>query len=213
MSERHAIQNPLLVLRLQERLGLRHGHVVPTLNPQLQGVIIVDDLRQSPVSSARGIINCAGAIEAVGDIGPPLLYGTVALHNPTGSGIIARVRRLIIAETGATAAVAVGLGLPPLAPLSTPNGFQLHSPPGVIGFPLDRSTCLIENSQQPVFIGGTGSSIVFYPNMATNTERQIDFPTPGVSLLPGGALSVMISSSSAELGCSFLWDEEPLASA
>jgi hypothetical protein len=93
------IQTPSPGRRLQLGLNLEGPPPTPTLNPELQPIVIVDDYRTLDFQSAAYERPCAylGSIGAVAG-----QYSRSVLVNPTGSGYLVRVTGL---QSGPIAAV------------------------------------------------------------------------------------------------------------
>lgn len=85
--EANKVQKPELLRSMAQRLGMRQMHVAPTVAPEVQPVIVLEDLsRQAQQTKAR-----FAAFVAVGGTGTP--NPTWILFNPPTSGRIVSPRR------------------------------------------------------------------------------------------------------------------------
>lgn len=92
MATFNQIQRPDLLQRLTKRLGLNERAPVSTLQPELQAVVLLEDLStQSPFVQPTGrLASATGLATAV--VGQ---FSQFELENPAGSGIVAVVRRIM----------------------------------------------------------------------------------------------------------------------
>jgi len=93
---RGLIQNPDIQRLLTRRLDIKQGAVAPTMAPELQGVIVVADLRDDPAQHqlTRVPYHFGG-----GQVAVAAQVGYLELTNPAGSGVLVRIKRFIASTT------------------------------------------------------------------------------------------------------------------
>lgn len=93
MPTHNLVQNPELIRRITNGLGLRQAHVTPAVNEGIQVVVIADDLRGGSVPSAldSSRFSCGTEQTRAGEDGHT---AATQLRNPIDSKVIARVRSL-----------------------------------------------------------------------------------------------------------------------
>jgi hypothetical protein len=96
VPEHNIIQRPELLRRLQQRMGMRQMHVAPAMNEGVQPVVILDDLTLVPSNVVPTFLGTAYRI------GTAAAYSCNVLHNPPGSGVIAKIKRWLFTSIGAT---------------------------------------------------------------------------------------------------------------
>jgi len=88
---RGLIQTPDTQTRLSKRFGIRERVTAPTLAPELQPVVIVDDVFNVPDYASTTRRACIGRKSVAANVGQ---VGSVWLRNPLGSGVLAIVKRM-----------------------------------------------------------------------------------------------------------------------
>jgi hypothetical protein len=119
-------RNPLWSRLIQQGSGVKTRQVAPLLEPSIQPIIIVDDLRVS--GSGRRI---GWAATALDNAGTATNYPYLAVWNPVGSGVVAHVTRARVADrsglTGHSALVSLQLSLNVTYPGGGFNVYQTDS--------------------------------------------------------------------------------------
>ena len=101
--------NPIWTRSLQQASGIKHRDIAPTLAPEIQPVVIVEDLTKTVDSDTQPRF-CWGAQTGLGGDGLSLV-GFVCLRNPAGSGVLMRVKRGVYACTTASTEIRLTLNV------------------------------------------------------------------------------------------------------
>lgn len=216
MAEHNLIQKPDLLRGLQQATGVRQAHIVPSLADNVQPVIVIEDTRRFPGSKPYEF---AGARHIAGDgaVNGP----TIALSNPTGSGVVAHLRGIILACQPSVAAaltmtfqIQIDTNPAGAAPTRT-RGARLIYPitgaiPGVDLTNAGRSTaCEVQGRQETVIT--TYLYEAWFPDYGrvelneNNWARQF-------FLLPGGRILASIRDVTIDLYANFIWEEIEIGS-
>src|SRR5262249_53525433 len=91
---RRLIQNPDIQRLLRQRLDIKGASSAPTIAPELQGVIITADLTKDPSQALTRPSYMAGGTQAA----VAAQAGYLELTNPSGSGVLVRIRRCIVSN-------------------------------------------------------------------------------------------------------------------
>jgi hypothetical protein len=119
VPEYNLIQRGDLILRLQQMLGVRQAHVVPSLAETVQAVVIMGDVRDE--GSSRVVARDAWGEDAQGSF--PANAAQVALANPLGSNVIITLKeaRVQCPEATLAAVQRIAFGLEIAGDLGTPS--------------------------------------------------------------------------------------------
>lgn len=128
-------RNPLWSALIQRASGVKTRAVSPLLEPSIQPVVLVDDLRVSQTGKRYG-----WAATALDNAGTATNYPYLAVWNPVGSGVVAHVTRARVADgsplTGHTAIVSLQLALNVTYPGGGFNSYETDSRGGLTSGPL-----------------------------------------------------------------------------
>lgn len=92
--QHNLIQRPDLIMRLQKFLGVRQAHVTPSLADSVVPIIIMGDVRDEDRTAVVDV-GCVGQSQYAAGVG---LFSTFQFQNPAGSGIYARVERIVLRD-------------------------------------------------------------------------------------------------------------------
>lgn len=128
--EQGVIQAPEITRQLQQRLGVRGMHVTPTLEPTVQPVVVVEDLRT--VAPLLQVPYAAWA-RVVGD--GLIAFQFITLFNLAGSQRRMRVRKVWVepAQSGIQDVMNIAVGF--ASGISSPQAVKVGIPQHVVQFP------------------------------------------------------------------------------
>jgi hypothetical protein len=215
------IQNPELLQRLRERLGVRQAHFLPTLAEGVHAVVIAEDLSRrsgSLIQHAHGMV--AGQ---TGDSGTRM--SSAMLYNPLNSGIKVQVRRIMVnpeASSGLPVNYSVNLAFFVAGytaadfPTNGSEFFQdtTYSHAGFPNITLIKYPVAQVLGGRSVFLGVNVVGWKNDPNYPSSMQpRVVEFES--FVLTPGSGAVVQSGSTQLtdQLKASFQWSEEPLAQA
>lgn len=99
MAQFNLIQRPDLNDRLVRALGIRERAPAPNLSPEVQAVILLEDLTTSSPFQRSLMRECAG----IGTAGPVAgQYSAIVVSNPAGSGSVIRIDSITAWASAAT---------------------------------------------------------------------------------------------------------------
>jgi len=191
------IQRGDIANRLIRRFGLKQRSPAPELNRSVQPVVIVDDIRESTEYEFRTSRHCMGSV-SVGALAAN--NSQVSLKNPTGSGIIARVRQLwISSEALSRPAVLLNQGTLTTLFGSTVKAF-LDSRLGIAtsGVPI----CQLRSLQS---VAAPGPQLLDDHFLLAATVRLL--PHVQIILNPGDQLTVHNQTLNASIFATYYWVE------
>lgn len=101
-TEHNIIQNPEILRRMQQGLGMRQAHVAPVLGEGLQPVVIVEDLTRARDQEAIRWVMSAQLTTTSDTVNA--YRSTADFLNPIGSGVRLRIKWFMMEGIGITAA-------------------------------------------------------------------------------------------------------------
>jgi len=217
--EHNIVQNPELIRRLQQFLGLRQAHVAPALSDGVMPVVILGDVGQR--REFGGFVS-AGTQSQDGN---GVLFSTAALTNPIGSGVKARVKRMYVSCIGSgsqNAQYNFSFTSPPAGLNGAPgnNGFedggsiQDHSPgnPDAAFYPVRHTPRCFAGGGR--IAAATQVTPLFTVNVNDINTALYLWEFENLTIYGGMALTLQAVSNLAvfgHIGVSWEWSEEPLS--
>jgi len=211
--EANKLQRPELARLLQQRLGLKQSHTIPTIGSELLPIIVVDDLTQQAVRPEYWCAQFASIVNT--GVNPSNWY----LINPPGSAILAKPKRwsfspghgsvmnMCLPQIGTPPPIAVKGGRRLVAGTQVPTDI---SPTTTGGFPAVLSLYSGE-------VGGVPPPTFYeqYMNDSITTPGAHDpymFEMPKLLLYPGSALQLFLDASPVGVDTDLYieWTEEQL---
>lgn len=191
MPQYNLIQRPDLNDRLVRSLGIRERAPAPSLSPEVQAVILLEDLTTSSPFERSLMRECGGFITAGPVAGQ---YSGIAINNPAGSGCVIRFDR---AQVWAAAASRIDIG-PWAQAVPAGTGSRYFMDPRFGGQPTGqlRNGTSIVTPVNPV----TG-----WYEVAANTP--VDLDRLGIIIPPGYMAGISLATVNVMLSACLRWVE------
>jgi hypothetical protein len=187
------IQNATIQRRLMDRLQIKERGPVPTVSPEVQPVIIVDDVRTP--ENADDVRRCMSGL-APGAVAAQ--FSTAMIRNPIGSGVNLHFRWAVITN-GAAASVDIQIGT--RANTAVTPSTATYADRRVAG--TGRASVVTSNEVGFPALNGLATTRLF-----DGTPARIDLD--GVVIPPGTELVVVPFATNSAFNVSLMYDERPV---
>lgn len=194
--------------RLARYFDIRGGRVASELEPTVQPVAIIADLREdTEMDPGSDVIYYQGFADldpAAGSFAELILSITNPFSDPTGEMVVRRIHDVWISGTGGANLCRLGVGSPNF---QTQTPYVRLSRSSVFNAP---TNAILSNTLTTLLNPVVGASMQAFLRVAVQSNDTVHVPCKGLQLGPGTGFSVWSMVADLAVSFSIRWSDEPV---
>jgi len=193
--------------RLSRFFDIRGGRVASELEPTIQPVAIVADLREDPeMDTGAEVVFFQGFadLDPIAGQFAELIVNVTGPTDPSRENVIRRIHDVWVSGTGGPNLCRLGVGD---VNFQTQVPFVRLSRPTVFDAPTNTITNNVLTSQLTATPGGSKAAFL---RVAVESNATVHVPCRGLQLAPGTGFSVWTMVADIAVSFSIRWSDEPI---